>query len=146
MSKIKTYKGKLADGTQERISLQTNNGLTGYRITKFQLIGTAPGQETVEGVVKIYKVKQDAIDGLVNLSDNTLIGAGFYVSSTTEEWTSHNILIFDNEIFNQDIYVTHFDASVGEGINYYIELEQMSLDLSEQTVATLKDIRNVGAE
>ena len=30
--------------------------------------------------------------------------------------------------------------------NYHIELEQMKLDLSEQTVATLKDIRNVGAE
>ena len=28
-------------------------------------------------------------------------------------------------------------------VNYYIELEQMKLDLSENTVATLKDIRNI---
>jgi len=28
-------------------------------------------------------------------------------------------------------------------VNYYIELEQMKLDLNENTVDTLKDIRNV---
>ena len=28
-------------------------------------------------------------------------------------------------------------------MNYYIELEQVSLDLTENTVATLKDIRNI---
>jgi len=27
-------------------------------------------------------------------------------------------------------------------MNYYLELEQIKLDLSESTVATLKDIRN----
>ena len=48
--------------------------------------------------------------------------------------------------FNQDIYVTMKDSSTGESCNYYIELEQMKLNLDEQTVATLKDIRNVGAE
>ena len=53
----------------------------------------------------------------------------------------------NNEKFNQDIFVTVSDANAGSvRCNYYIELEQMSLDLSEQTVTTLKDIRNVGAE
>ena len=28
-------------------------------------------------------------------------------------------------------------------VNYYVELEQMKLDLNENTVATLKDIRNI---
>jgi hypothetical protein len=37
MSVMKSFRGKLADGEQERISLSTNNGLTGYRVTKFQL-------------------------------------------------------------------------------------------------------------
>lgn len=139
---IKTFRGLMIDGAQDTIVLHTNDGSIGYRIKKFQLIGTAPGAELVEAVVKIYKVSQTTIDGAVDLSDNTLLGVGFMVSSTTEEWTSHNILIFDQEIFNQDIYITHFDASVGEGVNYYIELEQIKLDLNENTVATLKDIRN----
>ena len=33
---------------------------------------------------------------------------------------------------------THADAGP---VNYYIELEQVKLDLSEATVATLKDMR-----
>jgi hypothetical protein len=124
--------------------LKTNTGQTGYRITKLQLIGNAPGTEVVEAVVKIYKISQDTVDGAVDLSDNTLVGVGFYVSGTDEEWSIHNILIFDNEIFNQDIYITHYDAvaHAGQPVNYYIELEQVKLDLNESTVATLKDIRN----
>ena len=49
-------------------------------------------------------------------------------------------------IFNQDIYVTHKDVAVGQTVNYYIELEQIKLDLNENTVATLKDIRNIEAQ
>jgi hypothetical protein len=143
MSRIISFRGKLADLGQETIHLHTTDGSTGYRIKKLQLIGSSPGSETVEAVVKIFKTSQTTVDGAVDFSDNRLLGAGFYVSAATEEWTSHNILIFDNEIFNQDIYVTHFDASVGESVNYYIELEQTKLDLNENTVATLKDIRNV---
>ena len=52
--------------------------------------------------------------------------------------------IFDNMTFNQDIYVTYKDdETAGKFINYYIELEQVKLDLNENTVATLKDIRNI---
>ena len=43
-------------------------------------------------------------------------------------------------IFNQDIYVTNYGSGA---MNYYIELEQIKLDLNENTVATLKDIRNL---
>ena len=35
---IKTFRGKLADDTQDTINLHTNNGLVGYRIKKFQLV------------------------------------------------------------------------------------------------------------
>ena len=61
--------------------------------------------------------------------------------SHTEEWATHNIIIFDNTTINQDMFITHFDASVGKPVNYYIELEQVKLDLNEATVATLKDMR-----
>jgi len=51
-------------------------------------------------------------------------------------------IIFDHEIFNQDIYVTHWSDSGADACNYYIELEQVKLSVDESTVATLKDIRN----
>ena len=54
---------------------------------------------------------------------------------------AYETVIFDNEIFNQDIYVTNYDAATGESMNYYIELEVLNLDLAEATVATLKDMR-----
>ena len=45
--------------------------------------------------------------------------------------------------FNQDIYVTHEDTVGSQPCNYYIELEVVKLALDENTVATLKDIRNI---
>ena len=51
------------------------------------------------------------------------------------------ITIFDNTIVNQDIYITHSDIVGTTPCNYYLELEQVKLDLNENTVATLKDIR-----
>ena len=45
--------------------------------------------------------------------------------------------------YNQDIYVTAVDTESSSATNYYIELETVKLDLSESTVASLKDIRNV---
>ena len=138
---IKSFRGQLADGGQDTIRLSTNNGLTGYKIKKLQLMGASPGSEILESIVKIYKYKQTAIDGNVQLEDSTLLGVAFYVSSTTEEWSTHNVIIFDNVTFNQDIFVTHHDVQTGTPVNYYIELEQVKLDINEATVATLKDMR-----
>ena len=38
MSKTITFKGQLPIGVEEKIHLSTNDGLTGYRIKKFQII------------------------------------------------------------------------------------------------------------
>jgi hypothetical protein len=146
MSRIISYKGKLADGAQETIPLETINGMKGYRIVKFQIMGNVPGTVNYEHIVKIYKTQQAAVDGVIDFSDNRLLAAAFLEGSTSVTSTDGVIVIFDNEIFNQDIYITHTDIEATSDCNYYIELEQMKLDLNEQTVATLKDIRNVGAE
>jgi len=147
MSRIISYRGKLADGAQESIPLQTINGMKGYRIVKFELFGAAPGATSYEHVVKIYKTQQSSVDGLVDFSDNRLLAAGFLGAySSVANSTVNHIVTFDGEIFNQDIFVTHVEVDGDLTCNYYIELEQMPLDLNEQTVATLKDIRNVGAE
>lgn len=145
MSKIKSYKGLMADDTQEIIPLHTNDGSTGYRIVKFQAMA-ADTAKLQQSVLKIYKVEQTTIDDDIDFSDNRLLGAIYFTKNDDTKYPIVQSTIFDNEVFNQDIYITHKDASTGEPLNYYIELEQMKLDLNENTVATLKDIRNVGAE
>jgi len=81
----------------------------------------------------------------VDFSDNTLLAAAqLGIHANFGVYPLSTIVIFDNEIFNQDIYVTHEnDHADNAPCNYYIELEQIKLDLSESTVATLKDVRNL---
>jgi len=140
---IKTFRGLMIDGAQDTIVLHTNDGSTGYRVVKFQIIPTTPGAVDIEYVAKIFKVSQTSVNGTVDFSDNTLLGAAFISDANSIAYTGYETIIFDSEIFNQDIYVTVSQVS-GSGVacNYYIELEQVPLDLNENTVATLKDIRN----
>jgi hypothetical protein len=144
MSRIVTFRGLMPDDTQDTILLHTNNGSTGYRIIKMQLIPNAPGSATAEHIVKIYKVSQTTNESTIDFNDNTLLGAGYSNNDTAGDDNPPvvNAVIFDQEIFNQDIYVTHKIRNGTGSINYYIEVEQMPLDLNENTVATLKNIRN----
>ena len=142
----KTFRGQLADGGQEKIILHTNDGSTGYRIVKFQLFPVKPGGTNhIENVVQIWKESQSSVPTTnpdVDFSDNRLLAAAYLVDDVNMASGPLEVVIFDKEIFNQDIYVTHTDVNGTLGVNYYIELEQMKLDLNENTVATLKDIRN----
>ena len=184
MSKIKSFRGKLADAAQETIHLHTNDGSMGYRIVKFQVM-PIDANTAMEGTVQIFKVKQASIPAEIDFEDNTLLGAATIQQTVNNQDSSNPTVIFDNEIFNQDIYVVHDEKSAGAAaavitqsatgqnypedqtiifdneifnqdiyvtlaggdydasINYYIELEMIKLDLNENTVATLKDIRNV---
>jgi len=142
---IKTFRGLVASGAQDTVVLHTNDGSTGYRIVKFILMPNSPMNADGEHVVKIYKTPQTAVTATVDFSDNTLLGAGQIANATSGYYnTAYDQVFFDNEIFNQDIYITHVDGQGGnDPVNYYIELEQIKLDLNENTVATLKDIRNL---
>jgi len=140
---IKSFRGLLADGDQERIVLHTNNGLTGYRIVKFEVIGNNPAAQDPEAIIQVWKVEQTLpTSELIDFSDQTLLAAAYYSGGDTTTKPQDVSIIFDNEIFNQDIFITLKDDSDNESMNYYFELEQVRLDLAESTVATLKDIRN----
>ncbi len=141
---IKTFKGLIADGAQDTIVLHTSDGSTGYRIVKFQIMPENGADHKQESTVKIYKVEQTSQVSLVDFSDQTLLAAAYLENNdSAADMGGLMTTIFEREIFNQDIYITHKDDG-GEtrNINYYLELEQVKLDLSESTVATLKDIRN----
>jgi len=138
----KTFRGQVPNGGQDTIVLHTNDGTTGYRIKKFQLMQTTPGASGSELTCKIYSVVQTSSNGVVDFQDNTLLAVGTYESASGAGSGPNVIVVFDNMTFNQDIYVTAVDTAANLPTNYYLELEQVKLDLNENTVATLKDIRN----
>lgn len=144
---IKSFRGQLADGGQDKITLHTKDGSTGYRIINMSIIPNDPTKNgNSESVVQIWKVEQSTVSTTavdINFNDQTLLGVGMWVGSDSPSYQFSNQIIFDRDIFNQDIYITHTNTDGSKPVNYYIELEQIKLDLNENTVATLKDIRNI---
>ena len=152
MSKIKSFRGQISANNVDQISLHTNNGSVGYRIIKLQVFPQKPGTSTGENLIEIFSIESSAINAAdasvatdVDFSDNTLLAVGFVGASTNNtQLAPISSVIFDNMTFNQDIFISHRDESGNAApVNYYMELEQVKLDLSENTVATLKDIRNI---
>jgi hypothetical protein len=143
---IKSFRGLMADASTDVISLHTNTGSTGYRMIKFTVMPNQPFNRDQESIMKVYKIPQGTPDGVVDFSDNTLLAVGIFKGNDTigSAQTTTKVF-FDNEIFNQDLYITCYDAASGESLNYYFELELVKLDLNENTIATLKDIRNIEA-
>tara|TARA_R100000664_G_scaffold4832_1_gene9574 strand:- start:190 stop:627 length:438 start_codon:yes stop_codon:yes gene_type:complete len=141
--KIKSFRGRLADGTKETIRLSTNNGLTGYKINKFEIMSANPGAGTGEHVAKLFSIDPPSpVTGTVNFTDPTLLAAAtLKTNSSTGNPETIQQVIFDNMKFNQDIYITAIDLNDSNATNYYIELEQTKLGTDEAAVATLKDMR-----
>ena len=141
---IKSFRAEIADGDIHTISLHTNTGTTGYRIKKLQLFPHKFGSEDQKSTVTIFSIPQTAATNEVDFSDNTLLGAACLSTDNSETNPLNNNVVFDNMAFNQDIFICHQNVhSDALPVNYYIELEQIKLDLNENTVATLKDIRNI---
>ena len=144
---IKAFKGQIADRGVDTVVLHTNNGSTGYRIKKFIVFPAgATAAYNYESFVSIFKTPPgDApADATPDFSDSTLIACAYFTQSSSGAANPEDLnVVFDNEIFNQDIYISHSNSDGAAAINYYIELEQITLDLNENTVATLKNIRNV---
>jgi len=141
---VKTFRGLLADGGQDRIRLQTIKGKVGYQIKKYQLMINSPGGANSEHCVKIFKTKQSSITVAVDFTDSDLLAAGT-ASNTTSGYSqiyNPSTVIFDNQIINQDIYVTHFENHANEPVNYYLELEVIPLDDAGAEYTTLKDMRS----
>jgi len=143
---VKTFRGLLAHDGQDQIRLSTIKGKVAYRIVKFQIIPENPfAAADKELVVKIYKTVQTAQDGVIDFSDPTLLGAAVYSDSDgsgTNYMQFTDVVIFDGEIFNQDIYVTYVDKHGTQSANYYIELEVIPLDDAGAQYTTLKDLRS----
>tara|TARA_Y100001963_G_C6515990_1_gene324324 strand:- start:34 stop:480 length:447 start_codon:yes stop_codon:yes gene_type:complete len=142
---IKTFKGKLDMGTEDKLFLSTNDGMTGYRINKFEIISSTPGIGNVEMIGQIFlKSQEGSIGTSVDFNNADFMGVALYHDGTANDTTHFmHTTIFDKQTFNQDIFVNITDAT-GSTIqaNYYIELEQFKLNLNESTYHTLQNIRS----
>tara|TARA_Y100000289_G_C3927293_1_gene154248 strand:+ start:1673 stop:2137 length:465 start_codon:yes stop_codon:yes gene_type:complete len=143
----KSFKGHLDDDDVLRIRLSTNDGLTGYKIVKFEALGVN-GNQTYENVLEVFSTQNDetgsprTASDTINFNDPTLLAAIIYQDSATNGILADQQVIFDNMIVNQDIFVTYKEsASSTAGMNFYLELEQVKLSKDEAAVATLKDMR-----
>ena len=141
---VKTFRGLLADGGMDRIRLQTIKGKVGYKIVKFQVIQESPGAVNAEATITISKTSFTPV-ATVNFTDSDILGVAFYGGpQVASAYPIQQVIIFDNEIFNQDIFIGSQDiGGANEKINYYIELEVIPLDDAGAEYTTLKDMRQV---
>ena len=145
---IKTFRGLLTNGGQDRIRLSTIKGKVGYRIVKFQLMPEEPGNQSQESVVQVWTEEITTVPtsaAKINFTDSDLLAAAWLpvgnISPTATAGRGRIDIIFDNKIFNQDIYVTHTDNENANTVNYYLELEVIPLDDAGAEYITLKDMR-----
>ena len=138
---IKTFRGLIADGGQERIRLQTIQGKVGYRIIKFQVVGTAVGTSNYESVSQIWKTEQASVVATIDFTDSDLLGIGIFTAEHgAHQYPEDMTVVFDAEIFNQDIYITQQCLQSGS-VNYYLELEVINLSDMAAEYNTIKDLR-----
>ena len=135
----------MTSGGLETINLHTNDGSTGYKIKKFEAMPQDPSGNSGTNVLKIYTIPQTTATSTIEFDDNTLLAAAVISHNASAfQYPPETVVIFDNVKFNQDIYITQLDADGNAtACNYHIELEMVNLSLDENTVATLKDIRNI---
>jgi len=138
---IKSFRGLLAHGAEDRIRLSTIKGKVGYKIVKFQVIQKSPGVDTAEMTVKIYKTSQSTIDAVINFTDSDLMAVALWHKEGSASYPLTDPVIFDNEVVNQDIYITHSNTDGTHPANYYFELEVIPLDDAGAEYTTLKDMR-----
>ena len=139
---IKTFRGILADGETNRIRLSTKKGKIGYRIIKFQTIPFKPGQTDNESTITIYKIDFTPL-ATIDLADGNILGVSFFSSNDVAQESPEDMtVIFEREIFNQDIYIGNQDSQSGAlAMNYYLELETETLTDNAAALSTLRDIR-----
>ena len=129
--KVHSFRGLLGDGGQDEISLERQNMNVAYRIVKFEVMSNAPKAADLVGIVKVWREKQSTITATtIDYSDVDLLAVALWRegNALTESATFHSI--FDNVLFSRNIYVTNVDADGTGSMNYYLEIEEVSVAAS----------------
>jgi len=142
---VKTFRGMLADGGYDRIRLSTMKGKVGYRIVKLDIVTSAP-TTTSEHLCQIWSREASAIAGAaattIDFTQKDLLAVALWSNDSSAATYSEDLhVIFDNIIFNQDIFVSNQTINGSNACNYHMELEVIPLDDTGAEYTTLKDMR-----
>ena len=98
-----------------------------------------PGGTTSESVVQIFTVPQTVASPTMDFTDDTLLAAAFMATSDSHVYPVKDIVIFDHDVVNQDLYITHQNTGgTTAPVNYYLELEQIKMSKGEEAVVNFK--------
>ena len=127
MSKKITFRGQIADGLQEKINVATLNGKTGYKITNFKICGLIMGSGDKELTAQVFtKDQSGTITSAVDFTDSNLLAVALYNDVASQATGNDEVIIFDGEVFNQNIFITAVDQTGNTApTNYYLELETL---------------------
>jgi len=126
--KVHSFRGLIEDQGQIKIRIQGSVGATAWRITKFQAMGA--GDANYESFVQVWRNEQSSIPatGAPDFRDDQLLACLLYTQSTSGAGNPEDLnVVFDNALFNRDIFVTHSESAGTASINYYIELEEVTI-------------------
>jgi len=142
---IVTFQGKLNIDQEKELFLRTQNGKTGYKIIKFQIISTTPGVDSHELVGKITSAPDPNVGPTIDLSNSEVLAVAYHTDLGNANVATSDSIIIDNQVINQNIFVQIGNAnpSVTIPANYYIELEKMVLSDLQSTQITLKNLRTI---
>ena len=138
MSKMKTFTGRLVSDNnaenQDTIHLSGGDSSTCYRIHKLELISTSEHAD-IGAVVKIYQNYQNIVTEVIDFKEDALLGAAIYRQDTGNNYPLSTVVTFDNEVFNQDIFITYKDNETSSSqINYLLVLEEIKVKDAELAV------------
>ena len=129
--KVHSFRALLSDGGIDEINLERQNLNLAYRIVKFEIIPGDPTNNTSSAIMKIYKDEQSTATRTIDFSDPTLIGVALWShNSTLQTYPQDLNIIFDNELFSRNIFITLNNAAGNDSINYYLELEEVPVSAS----------------
>ena len=146
--KVHSFKGSLVDGEQDSINIQGSIGAIAWRITKFDIFPAEPGVENYESIVQIWREQQGAPSTTaitVAFNDSELLAAAYY--NHYQSAASGNVALvvsFDNQLFVRDIFITHTNVGGTADMNYYIELEEVTVSAVGRAQLAVAAARRTG--
>ena len=129
--KVHSFRGLLGDGGQDEINLERQNANVAYRIVKFQLIYYDPTADDAENVMCVWREEQSSLAATIDFRDGNLLAAGYLENNATDVYTQPlPTIVFSNNLFSRNIFVTNSAGAASSGVNYHIELEEVPVSAS----------------
>ena len=139
-----SFRGQLVDGGTAKIRIEGAVGAIAWRITKFEIM---PSNFNITEEYSVT-IKRNTFTPSVLFdfsSDETLAAAYFESTGGSSEAPTGAHVIFDNDLFNRNIFVGLACAATGGStVNYYIELEEVKVSTAGMAQLAVATARRIG--